>query len=94
MGERGDSPLPWWLQFYLSRMLALGQFLSLPTWARLLAGDCPFLGCGDIVRGLGQVSGSTECNKIGVSSCSQAPTVGHGSVQGVSWQWQRPGLGL
>lgn len=52
-GERGGSPLPWWLQFYLPRWLALGQFLSLPTLAHLLAGDCPFLGCGDIVRGLG-----------------------------------------
>lgn len=52
MGEKESVPSLGGL-FYLPRRLALGQFLSLPTWAHLLAGDCPFLGCGDIMRGLG-----------------------------------------
>lgn len=51
---RGDHPLPWGLQCHLPRRLDFGQFVSLPTWPRLLpAGDCRSPGHGNAPRGLG-----------------------------------------
>lgn len=52
---RGSNPFPWCLLIYLPRRLDLGHFLSLSTWPRLsLAGDCPSLGRGSIVRAGGK----------------------------------------